>query len=164
MRTVSFSVEGYPVPKGSYSHVGKGRFIPQGNPDRINAWRGDVRYAAREAMGDQQPWTGAIRLSLDLSLPYPHSIIRKYQFGWLPHIKSPDVDKLLRSVCDHLTGIVYVDDAQVCFVALNKGYAWDDTPGAFIEATEMDEPWLKQYAQTRAMIKETIKAMEGADE
>ena len=156
MNTISFACEGFPVPKGSFTPVGNGRFRPAGNPDKINAWRNDVRFAAKLAMDGRAPFTGAIRLSVDFALPYPHSLIRKYQFGWYPPIKKPDMDKLLRSVCDHLTGIAWADDSQVCYCTMNKSYAWDDVPGAYIEVTEMDDDWLKRYGSTRSLIKQVI--------
>lgn len=157
MDAVSFHAYGFATPKGSYRPVGKGRFIPQGDPGKILAWRDDVRLAARMAMGDRRPFTGAIRLSADITLPYPRSSVRKYQMGWLPHLKKPDADKLLRSICDHLTGICWADDSQVCFFHISKSYAWDDMPGAWIEVQEMDEEWLRSYAHNRALLREAIR-------
>lgn len=156
MNTISFACEGFPVPKGSFTPTKNGGFRPAGDPDKINAWRNDVRFAAKLAMQGMPLMTGAIRLSVDFCLPYPHSLIRKYQMGWLPPIKKPDMDKLLRSVCDHLTGIVWVDDSQVCYCTMNKSYAWDDVPGAYVEVTEMDDEWLRSYAGTRSLIKQAI--------
>lgn len=157
--TISFSVQGIPVPKGSFTPTKNGGFRPAGNNVRIREWRTEVTYAARQAMGARKPFVGAIRLSADFSLPYPHSIIRKYQFGWLPHIKKPDVDKLLRSICDHLNGLTWMDDSQVCYCVVNKHYAWDESPGVYIEVTEMDDQWLKDYAATRSLIKDALWEM-----
>jgi Holliday junction resolvase RusA-like endonuclease len=162
MEAVSFQVAGFAVPKGSFTPTRNGGFRPQGSPERINAWRGDVRLAARQAMGDRQPFTGAIRLTADVTLPYPRSSVRKYQLGWLPHTKKPDADKLLRSICDHLTGIVWADDSQVCFFHISKSYAWDDMPGAWIEVCEMDEEWLKVYATRRQMLRDAISTHQGS--
>jgi crossover junction endodeoxyribonuclease RusA len=161
METVSFQAYGYAVPKGSHRPVGNGRFIPQGDPAKITAWRADVRSAARQAMGRLGPFTGAIRLSADITLPYPRSSVRKYQMGWLPHTKKPDADKLLRSICDHLTGICWVDDSQVCSFYITKSYAWDDIPGAQIEVTEMDEAFLRKLADARRVIREQARMLDG---
>ena len=161
METVAFHAYGYAVPKGSHRPVGNGRFVPQGDPGKIAAWRDDVRAAAREAMGDRKPFTGAIRLSADITLPYPRSSIRKYQIGWLPHLKKPDADKLLRSICDHLTGICWADDSQVCYFMLSKSYAWDNAPGAAIEVVEMNEPYLRQIADARAAIMRAADIADG---
>lgn len=155
-QSVTLNVGGLPVPKGSFTPTRNGGFRPAGNSDKINAWRNDVRHEARCAMGERAPFTGAVRLTVDFMLPYPRSSIRKSQFGWLPPVKKPDMDKLLRSVCDHLTGIVWVDDSQVCYCTMVKSYAWDGVPGASIEVTEMDEPWLKDYASTRQTIRDIM--------
>jgi len=44
------------------------------------------------------------------------------------HITVPDLDKILRSVLDSLTGIVYKDDSQVDQIIARKAYALPD-PG-----------------------------------
>lgn len=42
---------------------------------------------------------------------------------WVP--KTPDLDKLVRAVCDALTGIVWRDDAQVAHMVLNKWWGYN---------------------------------------
>jgi Holliday junction resolvase RusA-like endonuclease len=160
MQAVSFQVSGFAVPKGSFTPTRNGGFRPQGSPERINAWRTDVRAAAKLAMGDRPPFLGAIRLSADITLPYPRSSIRKYQMGWFPHLKKPDGDKLLRSICDHLTGIVWADDSQVTSFRITKSYAWDHDPGAFIDALEMDEEYLRRLAANRRMLLEAADRLD----
>lgn len=39
---------------------------------------------------------------------------------------KPDLDKLVRSIFDAMTGIVFVDDSQVCKLGCTKGF---DTGG-----------------------------------
>jgi Holliday junction resolvase RusA-like endonuclease len=40
---------------------------------------------------------------------------------------KPDADKLLRAIGDALTGVVWVDDSQVCDAYVSK--QWDDVGG-----------------------------------
>ena len=37
-----------------------------------------------------------------------------------PMLQRPDLDKLLRSTCDGLTGAAYVDDSQVTHISSEK--------------------------------------------
>lgn len=139
-----------------------GAMLPAGTAEsrkRAANWRSDVRVAATEAMGELRPFTGAIRMMVDFCLPYPRSSIRKYQFGWWPHTKRPDMDKLTRSVCDALKGIVWLDDAQVAFSTISKSYAWNDQPGAHFIIDEMDEESLKAYAISSGFIRRSLDVM-----
>ena len=51
-------------------------------------------------------------------------------------VTKPDLDKLLRSVLDALTGIVWVDDSQVVIISARKDFG---QPGATITFSEMDD-------------------------
>jgi len=139
-----------------------GAMLPAGTAEsrkRTAQWREDIRHAAREAMDERPPFAGPIRLMCEFRLPYPASSIRKYQFGWLPHTKKPDVDKLFRMVADAMTGIVWRDDAQVCFSAINKVYAWDGKTGAIIDVDEIDEQSARFFAESAGRIRNGLEAL-----
>ena len=36
---------------------------------------------------------------------------------------SPDLDNIVKSVCDALNGIAYFDDSQICKLSIHKYYA-----------------------------------------
>jgi crossover junction endodeoxyribonuclease RusA len=162
MESVSFSVIGVPVPKGSLTRMPNGAMLPAGSRDsreRASTWRYDVQAAAQDAMHGRPLFLAAIRLSVDVSLPYPQTLIRKYQHGWWPHIKKPDVDKLLRAVMDHLTGIVWKDDAQVIACMVNKRYAWDGRYGANIVVEAYDENQLRTLAESQTRVSAILGAL-----
>lgn len=50
-------------------------------------------------------------------------------------IKKPDLDKLVRCLCDALTGVVYRDDSQVVEISVSKRF--DAAPHARIEVREL---------------------------
>jgi len=156
MNTLSIHVDGVPMPKGRLSRMPNGAMLPAGTAKSraaVGAWRQDVRAAAKDAMGERPVMTGALRVQVDCTLPYPHSSIPKYRLGWAPAIKKPDIDKLVRGVLDHLTGIVWADDAQVCFLMVNKSYAWDDRPGAYIIVSEMNDDYLRELGEQTRVIR-----------
>jgi crossover junction endodeoxyribonuclease RusA len=126
---------------------------------RVADWRNDIRYAALGAMGDESPSRNAIRLLCEFQLPYPASSIRKWQFGWWPHIKQPDIDKLLRMLLDALTGIVWADDSQVAWVTMNKSYAWNDKPGAVIVVDFMGDEVLHTLGHTQRGVTNVLDSL-----
>lgn len=149
---VSFSVRGTPMPKGSTTRMPSGGYVPAGTSAsrvKMGQWRQDIRHEAQRAMGERPPYMGAIRLFVDFTLMPPRTTIRKNQWGWLPHTKKPDADKLLRAVCDALTGIVWKDDSQVCVLAVNKHYAWDGVSGCIVTVNPITDDEAQRVATAR---------------
>ena len=110
-------------------------------------------------MGERKPWAGAIRMMAEFQLPVPVSQVRKFQWGWLPHIKRPDFDKLTRALCDPLKGIVWEDDSQVCFSTVNKVYAWDNQPGAYVIIDFLTNEWCERYGEAHKGIVNVIDSL-----
>lgn len=163
METVTFTVVGLPMPKGSLTRMPNGAMLPAGTRDtreRVAAWRYDIQQAATMAMGGRAPFRNALRLAMDMALPVPKTTIRKRQVGWWPHVRKPDIDKLLRSVLDHLTGVVWIDDAQVVSCIVNKSYAWDGQPGADVTVSELSESQLRSIAEARRTLVTMIRSIE----
>src|SRR5215467_11817957 len=162
MDSITFKVVGTPSPKGSLTRMPNGAMIPAGTVEsrkRFTDWRNDCRRAAIEAMDELTPVRVSIRLMVEFRLPYPVSSMRKYQMGWLPHTKKPDVDKLLRALMDSLTGIVWVDDAQVSFVTVNKSYAWNGQPCAYVVVDFLTESALREIAEASTHIVDVLESL-----
>ncbi len=140
---VSFFVPGVPATKGSAKAIG---FIRKHGPkagrvgvrvindcDSADAWDARVAYAARLAMKDAPPATGAfwVVFVYVLARPSGHAGkkgLRPSAPAW-PAVK-PDFDKLARHSADSLTGIVWDDDSRVCVWSGSKRYANEgDQPG-----------------------------------
>lgn len=127
MDEIIFFVEGVPAPQGSKTHVGSGRLIESSR--QVGPWRDTVRRAAVEAMAGRPPIEGPVYLVQVFALPRPKS---HYGTGrnsgrvkrGAPHRPParPDLDKLARAVGDALTGICYLDDAQVVNLCAAKYY------------------------------------------
>lgn len=88
----------------------------------LKAWRETIGWAARAA--GAKVTQGALYVELGFVLPRGKTVKR-----WHPTV-PPDLDKLTRACFDSMTGICYVDDAQVIACLAWKVYG--DTPGVSI--------------------------------
>jgi len=132
MITLSFFVPGEPKTKGSWIPMKVGNHLTV-RPDnkRSKNWETVVATYAR-INWHGEPAEGAVILNTKFYLPRPNS---HYGTGKnadtiktgkpeLPILHSTgDLDKLERCVWDALTGIIYVDDSQVCGGEREKVYA-----------------------------------------
>lgn len=92
--TLAFTVYGQPLPKARPRIVGKRAYTPE----KTKAWESQVAWVVRAAMGDIQPLTGDIGVSLVF-----HRVGKR----------RADLDNLTKAVLDALNGILYEDDKQV---------------------------------------------------
>lgn len=157
---VAFTVRGTPMPKGSTTRMPHGATIPAGTAEsrkRMDQWRMDVRNEARKVMGERPPMDGPMRLFVEFALMPPKSI-PKYRVGWTCHTKKPDIDKLFRMLSDALTGIVWLDDSQVCMSAINKVYAWDGMPGASVSIEPITDDQAQRIAIQTKHIRDRLRS------
>lgn len=115
---LTFSVDGLPVPQGSMrAFVIKGRaMVTHGAGKELAVWRQAIAARAREAGATPQPGPVAITLTFRLLRP-PSRPKRETQPD-----RRPDLDKLVRATLDALTGIAFLDDAQVVRCLAEKRY------------------------------------------
>jgi crossover junction endodeoxyribonuclease RusA len=130
MPYLQLTVEGNPVPQGSFRHVGNGRII-SANP-KLNAWRQTIA----DQIGLQTPVRlieGSIRVDLVFTLERPKSVSRGVRER--PTVK-PDLDKLVRATLDAISLERYVqlikDDSQVTDLHAAKRYSDHRRPGVTI--------------------------------
>jgi crossover junction endodeoxyribonuclease RusA len=131
---IELRVYGIPAPQGSKSAFvrgGKAVVVEGGSRSgRAShvAWRQAVATAARDwqATHSQPLLDEPVALEVTFRMPKPRSV-PKYRL-W-PRSK-PDLDKLIRSILDALSGVLIRDDAVVVQLAAEKCYG--DPPGAQI--------------------------------
>jgi len=122
---IELTVEGNPVPQGSFRHVGNGRII-SANP-KLNTWRDTI--ATQIAKQTHHRLIDApIRVELVFTLTRPKSVPTSLRAT--PTVK-PDLDKLVRAVLDAISLERYCqvikDDSLVTDLHAAKRYA-DHTP------------------------------------
>ena len=132
-------VPGDPVPKGSKrgvtytradGHLGV-RLIESSKA--YPAWRDQVA-ADLDAARLRHRWpvlTGPVSVHLSFYLHKP----KRPKHPVFP-ITKPDIDKLVRAVCDGLTTRLVVDDSQIVELLAFKRY--DAEPGVFIRVAPVD--------------------------
>ncbi len=139
MNPISFFIPGVAKPSGSkrgfYIKSLNRVVITDANPNSKD-WKTDVKYAARAAYRGPA-LDGPIAVAFNFAIARPKS---HYRTGKNAHLlkdgapkfpaSKPDVLKLSRGVEDALTGILWVDDAQIVTEYLTKRYS--ETPGVFI--------------------------------
>jgi len=142
-----FTVYGQAQPQGSArAFVPKGHSHPvitHDNPN-VKQWRLLVADAASDALAalpasERGLCPDGVRLTVAFYLPRPKSLPKRQT----AHTKKPDLDKLVRAVCDALTKILFTDDAQVCELVSAKHYAAEGQPPRVdirVEQTAAVEP------------------------
>lgn len=135
-----FVLLGDPVQQGSMHCVGTGQqrgkgaphILKHNNEDTLDPWRTDVAAAAELQRKPKAPKGQPVDLVLTFSLARPanhwgtgrNAAVLKPSAPQYPTV-YPDLDKLVRAICDALTGTAYADDSQVVELMARKRYAYD---------------------------------------
>lgn len=147
----TFRVIGQPAAQGSKrAYVRGGRAVVVESSPKVRPWRQDVRQAATDALSD--PIAGPVHVSIIFWFTRPKGHIGRAG-NVLPSaprykVTAPDLDKLIRSTLDALSGVAFGDDSQVVSIAATKRWSeWSARPGATItivrlagSGTTPDEP------------------------
>lgn len=133
---ISFRVYGRPAAQGSKRHVGNGRFIEASR--FLPEWRAAVSAGAAETRGlcEWDTVDGPVEANFVFHIGRPASV--KPDARPLP-IKPPDIDKLVRAVCDSLTDAgIWEDDGQVVKLTAEKVYVNVEESGVSISVKTLD--------------------------
>lgn len=146
--SIRFDVPGRPVPQGSLrAFKAKSGAIVTPQQPKVLSWRGSVQSAylraadARPARSPE-PSDAAFYVAVEFYFKRPKAHLTSKGLAKasapLAHTQSPDVDKLLRSILDALTGYVWHDDKQVVTVHGDK--SWSDRDYASIQIVPLEDP------------------------
>lgn len=113
------------MPQPRQRHAMRGKHIVNYTPKThpVNEYKARVRGAAVEAMTKHGVGmiTGPVHLWLCFVMPRPASKVWKTKpMPAEHHTKKPDLDNLMKSLKDALTGVVWRDDSQVTAVTASK--------------------------------------------
>ena len=126
VRVVRFSVPGAAVGKGRPKFARRGAFVTAYTDKKTVSYENLVKLYASEAVGSNPPFDGPVCLTLKIGVLPPVSWSKKKtadaMIGRIRPTTKPDVDNIMKAICDAMNEIVYVDDKQVCDVWISKHY------------------------------------------
>lgn len=113
---ITFNVPGIPVGKG------RPRFTRSGfcyTPQKTTSYESDVKYAFLNSTGGRFiPIESTVSVAIDAIFPMPKS--RKKGIDCQPKTTRPDIDNVIKSVCDALNGVAWRDDALIYQISAIK--------------------------------------------
>ena len=123
----------------SKSKAGKA-FVMNYTPSKapVNDYKATVRLATQQVHSDA-PLTEPLSVSLLCVMPRPSRLMWKTRpMPRVPHTSTPDCDNLAKSTCDALKQLLWVDDAQICRLTVEKWIAsGDEQPHVVITVTDL---------------------------
>lgn len=119
-------IEGEPVGKGRPKASSQGGFVRMYTPEKTRTYEQLVADEARKAMAGREPILVPCLLELSLVRSVPASWSKKKRAqalaGELFPANKPDIDNVVKALCDSFNAIVWVDDVQVVDLVARKRY------------------------------------------
>lgn len=126
---LTFTVPGVPVPQPrprATVLAGHARVYGAPKSHAIHAFKACCRLAASQAHCGA-PLEGPLVLAVLFVLPRPSRLRWKSRpMPRLPHDRKPDADNLAKAILDACNGLLWMDDAQLVQLAVEKCYAAGD--------------------------------------
>ena len=133
-------VPGEPVGKGRPRVTVRGGRPAMYTPEKTASYEQLVRAEAVRAMRGGELLAGPVELVLEIYAGIPASYSKKKREaardGHIVPTKKPDIDNVIKAVCDAFNGVVWVDDVQV--VDLHATRRFSDEPKIFATVRLLD--------------------------
>lgn len=134
---IKFIVNGKPQGKARPRFKRCGNYVSTYNPKSTSNYEKLVKLSAIEQCKDKldKEYTGLVKMSIIAHFK-PNKGISKKQHDLLigqAHLKRPDLDNLIKIICDALNGIAYKDDNQVAIIIAEKVYSDEEKVEVIIE-------------------------------
>ena len=124
-------IPGVPVPQGRPKFARRGNFVTTYDPDKSRKWKAHVKEHAEGQVTELFASEIPLHISAMFYMPGPKSVsVAKRPF----HTVKPDVDNLVKGLTDALTGICWVDDAQIVEIRACKEYSENPQTVLTVEA------------------------------
>jgi len=153
MKQIMFEIPGEPKSLARHNtRVVKTRdgkvFLHEYDPPENASNKACIRYAAHAAMqahGFDRLWLGPLELNIMFwklqpngkRIKNPARIPDQQLLARSFPVTRPDVDNMVKLVCDALTGVVWNDDTQVCSIHVHKRYC-TDRPRTIVTVRELE--------------------------
>ena len=114
---INFSVDIRPMGKERPRMTRSGHAY---TPQRTKDYENHIKKQFKKVFPDFKPIDSAVLVELNFC--YIRSKSNKNQF----HLIKPDIDNLIKSICDSLNGLAYVDDRLITGIIAHKEYSTVD--------------------------------------
>lgn len=138
---IQFVVSGQPVGKGRPRFSKRGNYVHTYTPDKTKSYEGEVLMSYINVAGADKGFAAGIPVGMTVRLYYkiPKGVSKakrqKMLNGEIRPLVKPDVDNVIKCLCDALNGIAWADDNQVANVWASKFYS--DNPRAEISIFDL---------------------------
>lgn len=134
---IKFTVLGKPQGKARPRFRNVGNYVSTYNTKSTTEYEKLVKLSAIEQCKGQlnKEYTGLVKMSIKAYFK-PNKSISKKQHDLLigqAHLKRPDLDNLIKIICDGLNGVAYKDDNQVAIISAEKVYDNEEKVEVIIE-------------------------------
>ena len=136
---VKFEIPGEAVPKARPRVVNVHGFSRTYTPKRTTNFENLVKVMYTESYPDVV-LSGPLAMEIRVFFQIPKSATKKNRTKWLtgryPVTKRPDLDNLIKSICDALNKVAYDDDSQVAEIHITKEYG--EIPKTMVTLKEIE--------------------------
>lgn len=140
LKPVSFVVPGEAVGKGRPRVSTIGGHARMFTPTKTANYETLIALAAQAAMNGRELITGPVMIEMKIFVSVAASWSKKKRAealsGDVMPTKKPDIDNVLKAICDGINGIVFKDDVQVTNVSMSKRFG--ETPGVLVRVVPLE--------------------------
>lgn len=137
---ITFSIPGPVRGKGRPRFVRQGNFARAYTPAETVSYENLVKMAATAVMDGKPPSTESQEIVVRVYTVPPKSWSKKKRLaaleGTIKPTSKPDVDNIVKIICDACNGIVWRDDAQISDCIIRKRYG--EVPFVHVTIREME--------------------------
>lgn len=129
MRMLEFTYYGEIRGKGRPRFRKIGNFVSTYTPTETRDYEMSIKESFLVECANEERFFNGEQLAMDLQIyqAIPKSVSKKKAQEMLEDIvkptKKPDIDNILKSVCDALNKVAYTDDTQIVKMSIEKHYA-----------------------------------------
>lgn len=126
MTDTYFCIPGDPVGKGRPRAFIRNKHVGMYTPKKTVNYEALVKMMASQSHKGE-PFLGPVFVEIHAYFSIPLSMKKTdrelAEKEYLPVLKKPDADNIVKAICDAMNGVVYRDDAQVCDLTVRKRYS-----------------------------------------
>jgi len=135
MKQITFKIETEPVAKARPRFARIGKFIRTYTPLKTKVAEETILSQAMP-YAPVRPIQTPVEIELIFNMPILKSFtkaqLEEIENSFVPHVKKPDIDNLIKTTTDALNGVFFVDDSLIFKVTAVKRYAKEASIGVII--------------------------------